>query len=279
MLNGVLNFALKITNWCNLNCLHCCENSGCGEPLNFMDLKKFEKYVCEFKEVPFYASEYIVITGGESFAPYLFGQPKYIPEALSCIYKVGGIPTIKTNCLWGKRADVRMNILKDLAKSASLGGKLVTLDVSVDEFHNNTSAVANVIASALSSQNIMCAVRIVLSGFNTEKSATALKKLKQELYARDLEIETLSNGDLGVYNEHGMGFCVPVVFEGDVMDLGRAKQNKVYSALWNPNIQTVVHCFVIDNNDMATLDYLYTEKVAGRKVQTVVESLARNYGD
>ena len=278
-LNGCLSIAFKITNWCNLNCLHCCENSGCGEPLNFMDLEKLERYVHESKEIQFNVYEGVVMTGGEALAPYLFGQPNYIPTALKHIQHAGYVPTIKTNGLWGKRADVRMNILKDMAKSAYASGKLVTLDISVDEFHNNMSPVANIIADSLSSNEITYGVRIVLVGFNTEKSFMALEKLKHELYARDLEIETLPEGDWGVYNAAGTGFRVFLGYDNSIFDLGRAKQNNVYNMIRLPKSKFAEHCLIMDSNDTVTLDYDYSEKIAGRKIKTVFESLVRNYGD
>lgn len=279
-LNGILSFALKITNWCNLNCSHCCENSGCTEPLNFMDLEKLERYVHESKEIPFNVYEGIVITGGEALAPYLFGQPNYIPTALKHIQHAGYVPVIKTNGLWGKRADVRMNILKDMAKSAYASGKLVTLEISVDEFHNNIPLVANIIADSLSSYEIMCCVRIVLAGFNTKKSSMALETLKQELYARDLEVETSSEGDWGIYNKAGKGFNLFLLaYDNFIFNLGRAKQNNIYNMIRLSKSNLVEHCFVVDNNDTAKLDYDCSEKIAGRKIKTVFESLTRSYGD
>ena len=277
-MSGVFTLSLKITNWCNLNCLHCAENSGCHEPLNFMDLKKFEQYIYEFKKLPFKISEHVLISGGEGLAPYLFGQPDYIPTALRYIQSANFVPTIKTNGVWGKRYDIRMQILKDLAKCAYDSGNLVTLDISVDEFHNNITSVANVIASALSSDDIMYGVRICLVGFYTFKSINALSKLWQELIYRDLYIDFLSDGNWGVYNSRGTGFQVIVDYHNAVFDLGRAKQNNVYTVSGFPKLQNE-NCLIIDNNDIVTLNHVYSEKIAGRKTQNVIETLVRQYGE
>ena len=263
-----------------MNCLHCCENSGCHEPANFMPLEKFEQYLNEFQKLSFDTSEHIVIGGGEGMAPYLLGKRHYIPQALGHIQKAGLIPTIKTNAMWGARRNFSMEILKDLADNAFYFDRLVTLDISVDEFHNNINNAANVIENTLSNPHFMYGIRICLTGFNTSKSADALRKLKQELMRRNLFVSDLPDGQWGVYNSLGYGFCVYLDYKSSIYNLGRASDNMVYNALWMPNwSMDSENCLVIDNNDVAKLNYQYSEKISGRKMQTVVENLVRKYGD
>ncbi len=79
----------------------------------------------------------ITIGGDEALAPYMMGDTKYIPSVLDLTYSYGYIPTIKTNGTWGNNDKLRKNILSDIASRAYKYSKLITLDISVDEFHNS----------------------------------------------------------------------------------------------------------------------------------------------
>ena len=79
-MKNIFTLSFKITNWCDLNCAHCCENSGPKRPGRFLPLEKTEKYLNEFKELPYNLSEYVVIGGGEGLSPYLFDNFDYIPN-------------------------------------------------------------------------------------------------------------------------------------------------------------------------------------------------------
>jgi hypothetical protein len=271
---GVLTLSLKITNWCDLNCAHCCECSGANNPTNFMPLTRAEQYISEFQEIPYHIMQHYTISGGEGLAPYQFGNLEYIPTVLSCIYKIGGIPTIKTNGVWGERYNTRTEILKSLAGSAYFGNKLLTLDISVDEFHNNLKGVANIVADVVQSDYLLPAIRICLVGFNTDGTRRNMEKLRTQLDDRELHSEILPNHDWAVYRDDGKGMRVVVDDEQEVHDLGRAKQNNVYTATGNP-VGAYVNCLSIDNNYLATLNYLYTEQIAGRKLKDVMNSLLR----
>ena len=269
---GILTLSLKVTNWCDFNCAHCCECSGRNNPTNFIPLTRIEQYIHEFQEVPFNLSPHYTIGGGESLAPYQFGNSEYIPQVLSCIYKVGGIPTIKTNGVWGKRYDMRSDTLKSLAKSAYMGDKLLTLDISVDEFHNNLDGVANIMTDVVQSDYLLSAIRICLLGFNTPGTQKAMMALRAKLSDREIYCEDLPNGDMGVYCTNNRGMRVIVDDVVDVYDLGRAKDNKVYTVCYNTDA-TYVNCLQIDNNNLAILNYIYSEQIAGRSLTRVMQSL------
>ena len=269
---GILAFSLKITNWCDLNCVHCCECSGRNNPTNFMPLTKAEQYIGEFQEIPLNLSQHYTIGGGEGLAPYQFGDKDYIPQILSCIYKVDGVPTIKTNGAWGTNANIRSDILKSLANSAYFGNKLLTLDISVDEFHNNLNGVANIITDVVQSHYLLSAIRIALLGFNTDGTKKAMDALRSKLYDREIGWDKLPNGDVGVYASDNIGIRVIVNDDNEIFDFGRAKQNNVYTATGQPTM-TYVNCIQVDNNNLAILNYLYCEQIAGRPLPRVFESL------
>ena len=272
-MKNIFTLSFKITNWCDLNCAHCCENSGPKRPGRFLPLEKTEKYLNEFKELPYNLSEYVVIGGGEGLSPYLFDNFDYIPNLLHKINSIGGVSTIKTNGVWGNNASVRKLILKDLAIFAHKIGKVVTLDISVDEFHNNTTGVANIFEEILSDEYLAVSIRPTFVGFNTPESAKALSKLKAELTARKILIIQTSRGDLCVYNEDGQGMFVITDYNSEIFDLGRAKKNKVFTHhQTNPGLLQT-NCIQIDNNDVVTMNNFYREKIDGRPLNTVIDSL------
>ena len=160
-----INLAFKITNWCNLNCAHCIERSSCKEPFDLLLLPKMHKIIKEFKNLDVNQSDFVVITGGESMAPYYNNQQNYIKQALRYIYKAGYVPTIKTNAVWDTDIKLRQKILFDLAESAYKYRKVVTLDISIDEFHNNLSGAANIITDIITSKYLSPAIRLCLAGF------------------------------------------------------------------------------------------------------------------
>ena len=270
---GTFMLSFKITNWCNLNCAHCCENSGPNHANRFLSLNKIEKYLQQFKELPYSISEHIVIGGGEGLAPYLFGNLNYIPRLLSMIDSVWCVPTIKTNGAWGNNAYTRNLILQDLTMSAHKMQKLVTLDISVDEFHNNTSGVASIFADILSKEYIMSAIRPTLVGFNTPASHKALSDLKKKIRARKMILEKTEDGDLRIYNERGQGIYVVCDFGNEIFDLGRAKKNNVYTYHQTGPGLLKTNCIQIDNNDTVTLNNYYREKFNHRPLKTVMNSL------
>ncbi len=238
-----------------------------------MSLDKIEKYLHEFKELPYSVSEHVVIGGGEGLSPYLFGNLNYIPGVLSKIDSVDGVPTIKTNAVWGNNTYIRNLILQDLAMTAHKTHKLVTLDISVDEFHNNISGVANVFADILSNEYFLLALRPTLVGFNTSASANALLALKNALKARHLITEQMENGDFAVYNERGMGMRVVCDYESEIFDLGRAKENNVFTCRFFAPGFIGRNCIQIDGNDMVVLNNYYRAKTENRSLKTVVNSL------
>ena len=106
-----ISFAIKNTNWCNLNCAHCCECSGPNVVPNFMPLDKVERYIGEFCAMPLPKWEYMVFTGGEAMAPYLLKRYEYMPQCLEFAGRAGFAPFVKTNGVWGADGWLRRRIL------------------------------------------------------------------------------------------------------------------------------------------------------------------------
>ena len=272
-MNNDWSLHFKITNWCNLNCAHCCECSNSAQPLNLLPLEKIEKYLKETVNMPTKPNELISVGGGEVMTPYMHNNPDYIPNLLDLLYGYGFVPTLKTNGTWGDQNKKRAQILSSIAKCAYKSGKLVTLDISVDEFHNNTNGVAKVIRNVVNEYYLCYAIRICLVGFYTQKSANALLRLKQELGKNGFHIETMPPfNDWMISAPNGNTTVIYNSFTTGIFDMGRAKKNKVYTTSGNRN-PSDNDCLQIDNNDIATLNYDFNESIQNRNLYEVLLSL------
>ena len=272
-MNTNLSLSFKITNWCNLHCDHCCERSNKHNKPNFLSLEKIDKYLNESLYMDVRPSNLLTIGGGEAFAPYIMNDPKYISTVLDLVYSYGYIPTLKTNGTWGNNDALRTKILSDIASRAYKYGKLVTLDISVDEFHNNESGVTKIIQDTLTTQNFCYAIRTCLVGFNTDASKKALNSVRQNLQQNGFEIETTHGGDWMICAPNtDFGVYMLNDFTAPIVPLGRAKQTKTYttdSIFDNDGID----CLQIDNNDYAILNYKYREPIKNRHLNEVLYSL------
>lgn len=272
-MNKELVISLKITNWCNLHCAHCCERSDSKQPLKFMPLAKMDNYLSQSTKMFLHPDQLITIGGGEAMAPYMTGNTKYIPSALELVYSYGYIPTIKTNGTWGNNDKLRTTILSDISSCAYKYSKLVTLDISVDEFHNNHDGVIKIIYDTLTNQKFCFAIRICLVGFNTEKSAIAQQTLKQKLIQRGISVHQTDRRDWIIELPNGDGVYMYNDFNAPIFNQGRASDNKVFTSTSNPNGTDGFDCLQIDNNDYAIYNYIHREQINNRNLNEVLYSL------
>lgn len=268
-----LNLALKITNWCNLNCAHCSECSGPRQPKSLMPMDTVSEYISQFQDIRMPRWEHLVFTGGESLAPYFFGEYEYVPQCMDLTHKYNMVPFFKTNGMWGANKRLRERILGDMADNAHKHGRLNSLDISLDEFHDNVAPVAAILGDVFHDYYLAQAIRISLVGLDTQKSRNRLIELMSQVCARRISFKPLDNMTLllgnGEFAGHVyFGFFTPVSIAG------RAAKNNLGTAINNgmPDAKTG-SCFQIDNNDVATLNYKWRTPVAGRPLNTVVAKL------
>jgi organic radical activating enzyme len=271
-MNKQWNLHFKITNWCDLNCKHCCECSAPTQPLKLFPLEKVEKYMSETASMNTKPNELISIGGGEVMAPYIHNQENYIPNVLDIVYKNGFVPTLKTNGVWGNNDRMRIKILYDIAKCAYKHEKLVTLDISVDEFHNNQSGVVKIISDITTEIALAYAIRICLVGFNTQKSLVVLNNLEQELSKKGFYVIPNEIGDWVIISPDGKNMMfIYNDFTSSIFNKGRAKINNVYTNSGQPN-NDGYNCLVLDNNDMAIYNYKYREQIKNRSLYEIINS-------
>lgn len=274
-----INLAFKITNWCNLNCAHCIERSSCKEPFDLLPLPKMHKIIKEFKNLDVNQSDFVVITGGESMAPYYNNQQNYIKQALRYIYKAGYVPVIKTNAVWGTDIKLRQKILFDLAESAYKYRKVVTLDISIDEFHNNLSGAANIITNVVSSSKYLSpAIRLCLAGFSSQASAEKLLILQTMLKSNNLIIIPENEISFAAYYvpndiNNSIGARIYTNFITQLAKVGRAKDNNLPAIEMNKDSYSSISCLQIDNKDVATFGYMWQENMNNKTLKSVLSNL------
>ena len=297
-MNDKLSFCLEITNWCNLKCAHCCNMSGPTEPKHFIPLADVKKLITQFTEIESPKTGYACIAGGEPMLAYDFGEKGYIPRTLSMLFDAGQFPTIKTNATWGKHAEKRKPILKSLAQVAQKYQKWISVEISLDEFHKNTPEVANIISDVTKSDELRPAICIFLSGFNTEASLKKLTELQEELTRRGIEVLKKDPTKYAFDLLYSDIFNASASFDNQLYlyDFGvsyQGKDKKIFSA-FDDNIfcdgraaitgvattgpSTGKTCaagnfFIVKNTDTAVLNSKFHEKIAGRDLNTVFQSL------
>ena len=240
-----------------------------------MPLNRMATLIDQFKNIDFPTTDYFVIGGGEATAPYIFGNNNYMQQALSMIYDVGGIPTIKTNAIWGNYKHLRRLILKDLADTAYSHQIIVTLDISIDEFHKNIDGTANIISDLVKSQYLLPAIRISLVGFNTDASKSQLDKLHLALNRNG--VHTFSNSHISYdfsATQNGYGMQIFTSFATPIYMDGRAAQTKSYTTGPSRGLpDSDGHCLAVDYANNAILNYKFREHIAERDLNTVTKSL------
>ena len=274
MNHNKISLAIKNTNWCNLNCAHCSECSGPNVVPNVMPLNKVEQYVGEFCAMPLPKWDNVVFTGGETMYPYFYNQLEYIPRCLDIGAQHGLEPFVKTNGTWGTDTGLRNRILRDFAAAAYRNNMLMSMDVSVDAFHKNTSAVCNIVNDVVRSDYLAPVVRISLCGLNDMKSRVEFANLIDMLRANGLGVEVRQNGIFVVSVPHVRGVRVYYDLWNNVSNVGRAADNKLGRFVPNgrPDMEAG-HYLQIDNDDLATLNYKYVAPVNGRTVFDVAKEL------
>ena len=256
-----VNLALKVTNWCNLNCAHCCERSHANEPFNLMPIDKIERYICEFKDMGIPVWDYVTFTGGETMAPYYIGQHKYIPTVADICAKNNMSACFKTNALWGNKLILSGNILKSLADIAHKHDRQISLDISIDEYHDNMNAAANVVDQIMNSQYLSAAFPVSFVGLNTPASQYKYQEFANILRQRRIYVDQMDS-DGSIIMSKGDNLNVMFYEIGALSRLGRAADNELTQHI--PNGYT--DCLMITNDDQAILNYKHKTTVANKTI-------------
>lgn len=267
------NLALKITNWCNLNCAHCCERSHVNEPFNLMPADKIERYISEFKDMGIPVWDYVVFTGGEVMAPYYIGQHKYIPMVADICANNDMSACFKTNALWGNKLILAGSILKSLADVAHKHDRQISLDISIDEYHDNLNAAANIVNQIMNSQYLSAAIPVSFVGLNTPASQYKYQEFANILRQRGIHVGQLDT-DGTIVMSKGDNLNVMFYEIGALSRLGRAADNNLTQHIpsGHPNIGDS-DCLEITNTNKAVLNYKFTTDAKDKTVGQIYNEL------
>ncbi len=274
-MNNKANLALKLTNWCDMGCAHCCERSNKLSTPYFMPVDDVWRYIAQFRDMKVPKFEHLVFTGGEPLTAYSYEEAGYIPQCLDLTFKNGFVPFIKTNAMWGGDDKMRNKILTDLAASAYKHQKLVSLDISIDEFHNNLPQAANIVEQVIRDPQLKPAIRMTLVGLNTSPAKNKYIDFMMMLYSRGLWFDNFEPGamTIGVEKEsRDNDVLLYDSYDAPLTRLGRAADNKIGADLV-PGATD--RCLMIDNAGAATLNYKWREDIGNRTLGNVYKSLVQ----
>ncbi len=267
-----ISLALKITNWCNLNCCHCCERSGPTIAPNMMTPGDIARYVAQYRDIKMPKFDLMVVTGGETMAPYYHNDFDYMPACLHAIYSGGMIPVLKTNGVWGHDEKLAQRILNDIAQVAYVYGRVVTLDMSLDEFHDNGDAVASIINQVFYSLYIMSAVRICLTGFH-QSFTECVSRLIGKLTQYNIYVCSMNSEEMVLLDKSRRGMQVFLSGDAGVHKIGRAADNGLGRAMPSGCAENNAHCIMVDNQGIAQLNDKYRAALNNRPLAEVVHEL------
>lgn len=212
-------------------------------------------------------------------APYFHDEHKYIPQCIDASYSAGFVPYFKTNGMWGGNQKMCNRILNDLADAAYHYNNMTTIEISVDEFHNNITQVARIISDVVQNAHLNRAIRISLAGLDTAMSNRCMIDLLSQICARRMTFRIV--GDNMVRVEFGMlSANIYFDFGTPVSIAGRAADNKLgVVPVSGLGVDGFGSCLQIDNAGIATLNYKWCEPVAGLSMDELAAKLIRRMND
>lgn len=267
-----VNLALKITNWCNLHCAHCCERSSAAAALNLMPIEKIEKYISQFKDMGVPIWEEVVLTGGEAMAPYYKQQSAYIPTVANLLAQNKLSMALKTNGKWGENIFLCNRILNDLSQVAHQHDRQISLDISIDEYHNNLYGAANIVDAIMRNPKFSEAIPVSWCGLNTAASEYTRQKFINMLTQRGMTVLPMdADGGIVIMTKDNMNVMFYDI--GGLSRIGRAKDNNLTEFVPRGIPNQSGHCFEITNNDMAILNYRFKTAIGDRTLGEIYHEL------
>lgn len=267
-----VNLALKITNWCNLHCAHCCERSSTAESLNLMPITKVEKYITEFGDMGVPVWKELVLTGGEALAPYLKKQEKYIPTIANIAAQNNLSVAIKTNAKWGENSLLRNRILNDLADVAQKNDRQISMDISIDEYHDNLMGAAEIVDTIMDSKLLTDAIPVSWCGLNTVASEYQRQTFVNMLTQRGITVLPMDpDGGIVLLKHDNMNVMFHDI--GGLSRIGRAADNNLTDYVPRGMPNQTGNCFEITNTDMAILNYCFKTPVGNKTLGQLYHEL------
>lgn len=126
----------KTTNYCDLQCPHCCECSGPTNPKEFIPESVVYNYLCQAKKDSSFSNS-VIFTGGEIMSAYRFGPADYVVKLINGSLGLGIDTNIKTNAAW-VGGEMGAKILSDLNNISVMHRPYaLNLSLSLDRYHKD----------------------------------------------------------------------------------------------------------------------------------------------
>lgn len=242
-----------------------------------MDLSKMRDYLVEFNSLPIEKYDTVAFTGGEVMAPYYLhdansiDRDQYIPACAYIAIENGMTPVFKTNAVWGRDIDLMYKMFRGFNTVVRLTGQRINLDISLDRFHANIDAIANILDNILANPEFAHSVNITFQGLH-RNSSQATNDLTMALYAHD--IKTYVGTRYGKILTDGTHYY-PVQYNlrQAIADVGRATDNKLgtFKLTGQPDIYG--DFVMIDSDDYVCLNMTHKMKIDGRPLGECIQLL------
>lgn len=259
---------LKITNWCNLQCEHCIENSGPNQPYKLMPVDQIKKYIKEYKNI----GNRITFTGGEPFASYIQERAEYIPAIAKICVANKISPVFETNGTWAENMYVGGIMMSKLSEIAQNHRKDIFLDIAVDKYHPTPQGAANICKLIARHQHLRNNIRVTFSGQDCWWIGSKISNcLVEPYYAFGGHEDHVS-----IYEHRELKALIP--FKKYILkNKGRAKDNNltwqsVSETIDNPDSQDVL---IITNDNQAILNRKYTTTVDNKTLEQIYNELVQ----
>lgn len=251
---------LKITNWCNLQCEHCIENSGPNQPYKLMPVEQIKKYIKEYKNI----GNRITFTGGEPFASYIQERAEYIPAiAKICVaHKIS--PVFDTNGTWAENMYVGGIMMTNLSKIAQKRGRKIFLDIYVDKHRNEYQGVENICKLIARHQHLRDNIR--LSFYGDSYHAHKIRLYSPYLLVDNEDEFLVQMSDSGHPAEMETKARVPFV---------ETKRKRQEYASDDTNITDGQDVLIITNDNQAILNRKYTTTVDDKTLGQIYNELVQ----
>ncbi len=238
-----------------------------------MPVDKIERYISEFKDMGVPVWDYVTFTGGEVMAPTYIGHTKYIPTVADICARNDMSACFKTNGLWGNRLIKCDDILKCLSDVAHKYDRQILLDISIDEYHNNLDAAANIVQQIMKSQSLIDAIVVSFIGLNTSASQYKFNEFSNILRNRGFFVGPIdSDGTIMISKDNKSNVMFYDI--GALSRLGRAADNNLTQHIPSSHIRSGdSDCLEITNNNQAILNYAFTTDIKDKTIAQVYNEL------
>ncbi len=165
------------------------------------------------------------------------------------------------------------SILKSLADIAHKHDRQISLDISIDEYHDNMNAATNVVNQIMNSQYFSAAIPVSFVGLNTPASQYKYQEFANILRQRGIHVGQMDT-DGSIIMSKGDNLNVMFYENGTLSRLGRAADNNLTQHIPSGHTDlTNGDCLEITNDNQAILNHKYQTTMDNKTIEQVYSEL------